>query len=74
MPGSCYAPGCSNRGKPGSTLSFCRIPSGDSFKENSWNDWSVDWNGLMLFAETNGLKKKSETLDWTCSAHFVSGR
>lgn len=33
MPGSCYAPGCSNRGIPGSTLSFCRIPSGDSFKE-----------------------------------------
>ena len=74
MPGSCYAPGCSNRGIPESTLSFCRIPSGDSFKENSLNDWSVDWNGLMLFAETNGLKKKSETLDWTCSAHFVSGR
>ena len=59
MPDSCCNPGCSNRRIPGSSLSFYRIPSGNSEKEKS-----VDSNGLMLFTEANGLKKKSKMLEY----------
>ena len=58
MPGSYCAPGCTNRRIPGSSLSLYRIPSGDSKKKKS-----IYWNGLTLFIETNGLKKKSELID-----------
>ena len=66
MPGSCCALGCSNRRIPGSSLSFYRIPSGDSEKEK---ERRLKW----LNAIHRGKWYEEETRNVRlCSVRFVS--
>ena len=67
MPDSCCNPGCSNRRIPGSSLSFYRIPSGDSEKEK---ERRLKWLNAIHRDKWSEEEIRNARL---CSAHFISG-
>ena len=67
MPDSCCAPGCSNRRIPGSSLSFYRIPSGDSEKEK---ERKLKWLNAIHRDKWSEEEIRNARL---CSVHFISG-
>ena len=67
IPSSCCALGCSNRRIPGSSLSFYRIPSGDSEKEK---ERRLKW--LNAIHRDKWSEEEIRNV-WLCSAHFISG-
>ena len=67
MPDSCCAPGCSNRRIPGSSLSFYRIPSGNSEKEK---EHRLKWFNAIFRDKWSEVEIRNAGL---CSTHFISG-
>ena len=67
MPDSCCVPGCSNRIISGSSLSFYRIPSGDSEKEK---ERRLKWLNAIHRDKWSEEEIRNARL---CSAHFISG-
>ena len=68
MPGSWCAPGCSNRRLAGSSLSFYRIPSGDSEKEK---EHRLKWLNAIHRDKWSEEEIRNAQL---CSAHSISGK
>ena len=67
MPDSCRAPGCTNRRIPGSSLSFYRIPSGNSEKEK---ERRFKWLNAIHRDKWYEEEIRNARL---CSSYFISG-